>query len=350
MSLPRLLTSTTLACGLIAILTACAPRSDQEVGEAVVNVYSARHYSSDAQVYAAFTEETGIQINLVEANGDLLIERVKQDGLRSPADVVITVDAGRLYRAEQAGLFQASDLNGALDQVPATLKHPEGKWFGFATRARVIAYSAERIDPSELHGYEDLADPKYRGRVCMRSSDNVYNQSLLAAMVEKQGEEAAEAWANGVVHNFARPPQGGDSDQISAIAAGQCDLALVNHYYYLRMARSNDGDVKAQADAVTLFFPTSETEHTHVNVSGAGLAAGAPHREAAEIFLQYLLSDKSQRAFAELTNEFPVIETVQYDNPSLAQIADFESEPINVNALGENAGTAQRIFDRVGWP
>ena len=182
MTLSRILTSSALGAAFLGALSACSPQAADETSQGVVNVYSARHYSSDRQVYANFTEETGIEINLVEASGDLLIERVRQDGERSPADVIITVDAGRLYRAEQAGLFQATDLNGALDAVPDTLRHPEGQWFGFATRTRVIAYASDRVDPTSLSGYQDLADPQYRGRVCVRSSDNVYNQSLLAAM------------------------------------------------------------------------------------------------------------------------------------------------------------------------
>ncbi|PWE17087.1 Fe(3+) ABC transporter substrate-binding protein [Marinicauda salina] len=328
---------------------ACGAPDSEEARE--VNVFSARHYPADETVYAAFTDSTGIEVNVIEAPGDLLIERVRTAGDRSPADIIVTVDAGRLHRAEQAGLFQpAGDLGGALARAPSNLRHPDGDWFGFSVRARVIAYAPDRVDASDVATYEALADPRFRGRVCVRSSNNVYNQSLLAAMIAAEGVEAAEAWADGVVHNFARPPQGGDTDQIRAVAAGQCDVAIVNHYYYARLARSEDPADQDVADAVALSFPSLAGRGTHVNVSGAGMAAGAPHPEAAREFLAYLLSDEAQRIFAEGTSEFPAVEDAAYDNPVLSAYAPFAADTVNVVALGENAAEAQRIFDRVGWP
>jgi len=343
----------------LMILAACgAPEADTNAGAdgaaagaGEVNVFSARHYASDEAVYAAFTEETGIEVNVVEAGGDLLIERVRADGDRSPADVVITVDAGRLWRAEQAGLFQpAPELEDALSAVPANLVHPENDWFGFATRVRGVAYAPDRVDPSEVADFTDLAGEQFRGRICVRSSSNVYNQSLLAALIEAEGAEAAQAWAQGIVRNLARPPQGGDTDQIRAIAAGQCDVAIVNHYYVARIERAEEAEAREVAEAVDFVMADLAGRGAHVNVSGAGLAAGAPNRENAVAFLQFLLSDQAQRAFAELTNEYPAAEGVAYENPVLEAYGAPQADPVNVNALGENAAEAQRIFDRVGWP
>ncbi|KPP81590.1 MAG: ABC-type iron(III) uptake system substrate-binding component FbpA [Oceanicaulis sp. HLUCCA04] len=328
-------------------LTACS----QPEQDSVVNVFSARHYASDQAVFAAFTEETGIEINLVEADGDLLIERVRADGERSPADVIITVDAGRLHRAEQAGLFQpAGNLDGALDRVPDSLEHPDNLWFGFATRARVIVYARDRVDPSEVQNYADLAGPEFEGRVCVRSSSNVYNQSLVAGMIAEHGTEVAEEFARGIAQNLARTPQGGDTDQIRAVAAGECDVAIVNHYYLGRLLNAEDSADRAVGEAVGIVFPDQGEGGTYVNISGAGLAANAPNPEAARELLAFLLSERAQRAFAELTNEFPADPSISYDNTVLEGFAGFEARELNVNALGENGAEAQRIFDRAGWP
>ena len=335
---------------VVLALAACGqPAGESEDG--AVNVFTARHYSSDDAVYAAFTEETGIEVNVIEAPGDLLIERVRSDGERSQADVVITVDAGRLWRAEQAGLFQpAPELDDALAEVPANLRHPDGAWFGFASRVRGVAYAEDRVDPAEIQDFTDLADESFRGRICVRSSSNVYNQSLLAGLIEAEGADAAERWAAGIVANMARPPQGGDTDQIRAIAAGQCDVAIVNHYYLARLERSDDSADAEVAEAVDLVIADLAGRGAHTNISGAGLAVGAPNRENATRFLEFLLSDEAQRAFAELTNEYPVIDGAAFENPVLDGWGAVDADPVNVNALGENAGEAQRIFDRVGWP
>ncbi|WP_430431836.1 extracellular solute-binding protein [Oceanicaulis sp.] len=333
----------------LAALGACSPSGSSD-GE-VVNVYTARHYASDDHVYAAFTEETGITVNVIEAPGDLLIERVRADGDRSQADVVITVDAGRLWRADEAGLFQpAPELAETLQAVPANLRQPDGDWFGFASRVRVIAYAKDRVDPSLITNFSDLTTPEWAGRICVRSSNNVYNQSLLAALVAQQGADAAEGWAEGVVSNLARPPQGGDTDQIRAVAARECDVAIINHYYLARIMRSEDPGDQEIADQIGVIFADLGDGGAHVNVSGAGLAANAPHRENAIAFLEYLLSEDSQRAFAELTNEYPVIAGIAYENDVLDAFGSYNSDDVNVDALGENAGEAQRIFDRVGWP
>ena len=334
----------------LSALSACSPSgSGSDAGE--VNVYTARHYASDDALYQAFTEETGIEVNVIEAPGDLLIERVRADGERSQADVVVTVDAGRLWRADEAGLFQsAPELADVLAQVPASLRQPDGDWFGFATRVRVVAYAKDRVDPSLISTFEDLTDPQWQGRICVRSSNNVYNQSLLAAMVAQDGAEAADAWAQGIVNNMARAPQGGDTDQIRAVAARECDVAIINHYYLARFMRSEDPADQDIASQIGVIFAGLGDGGAHVNVSGAGLAANAPNRENAIALLRFLLTEDSQRLFAELTNEYPVIPGVTYDNDVLDAFGAYASDDVNVDALGANAAEAQRIFDRVGWP
>ncbi len=343
-----------LALGTALTLTACGGTGSEgdgtgDAGE--VNIYTARHYASDYAIYEAFTEATGIEVNYIEAGGDLLIERVRLDAERSPADIVITVDAGRLWRAEQVGLFQpAPELNDALADVPSNLKHPEGDWFGFSTRVRGVAYAPDRVDAASITDFTDLADPRFEGRICVRSSGNVYNQSLLAAVINNAGAEAAEAWAQGIVDNLARAPQGGDTDQIRAIVAGECDVAIVNHYYAARLMNSDDAADREVGDAVEFMMPPVAGGGAHVNVSGAGLAANAPNRDNAIAFLEFLLSDEGQRFFPELTSEYPAVDGVSYDNAVLEGFGEVEADPVNVNALGENAAEAQRIFDRVGWP
>ncbi len=350
---------TFLAAAAALTLAACGAPDAAPDGEAatpesvdagVVNIYTARYYASDYAVYDAFTEATGIEVNYIEAGGDLLIERVRLDAERSPADIVITVDAGRLWRAEQAGLFQAApELNDVLEGVPANLRHPDGAWFGFSTRVRGVAYAPDRVDASEITDFADLADPRWQGRICVRSSSNVYNQSHLAALINTTDVETAEAWAAGIVANLARAPQGGDTDQIRAVAAGECDLAIVNHYYVGRLKRADDPADRAVGDAVDFIMPPLAGAGSHVNISGAGLAANAPNRENAIAFLTYLLTD-GQRFFPELTNEYPAVTSANYDNAVLDSFGEINADPVNVNALGENAGEAQRIFDRVGWP
>lgn len=339
------------AAAAVLALSACAPDAPDARDAREINLFTARHYASDAAVYAAFTEETGIRVNVLEAPADQLIERMRAEGARSQADVVITVDAGRLWRADQAGLFQpAPELAEVLEAVPANLRHPEGHWFGFASRVRVVVFARDRVNASEINDFLDLADERWRGRLCVRSSNNVYNQSLLAGLIDAVGPEQAESWAAGVAANIARTPQGGDTDQIRAVAAGECDIAIVNHYYLARLQRATDSADRAVADAVDMVFPSLAGRGAPFNVSGAGLAANAPNRDNALAFLSFLLSDFGQRQFAGLTNEFPVIAGVAYENEVLDSYPEITPDPVNVNVLGENATAAQRIFDRVGWP
>lgn len=313
-----------------------------------VNVYSSRHYDSDDQLYKGFTEQTGIRVNLIEGKDDELIERIKSEGQNSPADVLITVDAGRLWRAEEENLFQPVSSDTLKRAIPENLRSPEGLWFGLTRRARVIVYDKAKVNPSELSTYEALAEPQWKGRVCIRSSSNIYNQSLLGSMITSKGASATEAWAKALVGNLAREPEGGDTDQIKAVAAGQCDVAIVNHYYWARLAKSDNAEEKAIAEKTSIFFPNQGDRGTHVNISGAGVIATSPHKDNAIAFLEYLVSPKAQEIFAQGSLEFPAAEGVQAD-PILTNLGEFKVDATNVSAYGENNPEAVQIADRVGW-
>jgi iron(III) transport system substrate-binding protein len=315
----------------------------------VLNLYSSRHYQTDEALYAGFTQQTGIRINRIEASEDALIARIRSEGERSPADVLITVDAGRLWRAEQMGLFQPV-RSAALDtRIPASFREPGGLWFGFSMRARVIAYAKARVQPGEVPTYESLAEPKWKGRLCVRSSSNIYNLSLMGALIEQLGEARAEGWAKAVRANMARDPKGGDTDQLKAVAAGECDVSISNHYYYARLARSAKAEDRAVAEKVGIVFPNQAGRGAHVNVSGAGVLKHAPNREAAVKFLEYLASDDAQRHFADGNNEWPVVASVRVNNPALAALGAFKYDPLNVAVLGRNQPAAQKLYDRVAW-
>ncbi len=316
--------------------------------EEVLNVYSSRHYQTDEALYEGFTKATGIRINRIEGKGDALIERIKSEGMNSPADILITVDAGRLWRAEQAELFQAVMSETLERRIPDNLRHPQGRWFGFSERARLIFYNKRMVEPGAVTSYEDLADPKWRGMVCIRSSSNIYNLSLLGSIIAARGQAAAEAWARGVVANFARDPQGGDTDQIRAVAAGECGIAVANSYYYARLADSAKEADRKIVQAVGVVFPNQEGRGTHINISGAGVLKHARHTDAAIRFLEYLASEPAQRLFADGNNEYPVVEGLA-PNAVLAALGDFKPDTLNVAQLGRNQPMAQRIFDRVGW-
>jgi iron(III) transport system substrate-binding protein len=313
-----------------------------------VNLYSSRHYDTDVALYDTFTEQTGIVVNLIEGDADQLVERIKAEGRNSPADVLITVDAGRLWRADEAGILQAVSSPVLEQAIPAELRHPDGKWFGFSQRVRGIVYAKDRVDPSEITSYEDLADPKWRGRICIRSSTNVYNQSLVASMIEADGLEATEAWAKGLVDNLARPPQGGDTDQIQAVAAGECDVAVVNHYYFVRLLESDAAEERAIGDKVGILFPNQDGRGAHANISGAGVVATAPNKDNAVKFLEYLTTPQAQAYFAEGNYEFPVVDGVKLD-PVLEQWGAIKTDVINAAKLGENNPDAVKLMDRVGW-
>ena len=341
--MPVLIMFFCIAAGLMAI---SAPAFAQEK---VLNLYSSRHYQTDESLYTNFTKLTGIRINRIEAGEDALIERIRNEGERSPADVLVTVDAGRLWRAEQLGFFQPVKSATLEARVPANFREPGGLWVGFSLRARLIAYNKAKVKPAELATYESLADPKWKGRLCMRSSANVYNLSLMGAMIDHLGEAGAEQWARAVRGNLARDPRGGDTDQLKSVAAGECDVTVSNQYYYARLARSTKAEEREIAEKVGVVFPNQASWGTHVNISGAGVMKHAPHREAAMKFLEYLAGDEAQRYFADGNNEWPVVAAVKPDNPVLAAFGAFKRDQINVAVLGRNQPGAQKIYDRVAW-
>ncbi len=314
-----------------------------------VNVYSSRHYASDQQIYDGFEAQTGVRVNVLEGKGGELLERMKIEGQNSPADIFLTVDAGNLWRADQAGVLQPVESEVLSDRIPEHLRHPDGHWFGFSTRARVIYYSAERVEVGAIKTYEDLADEAWKGKICVRSSDNIYNLSLLSALIAHHGEDAAQEWANAIVANFARRPQGGDTDQIRAVAAGECDVAIGNHYYYVRLQNSEQDADREVAGKVGVLFPNQETTGTHVNIGGAGVAAHAPNKANAVRLLEYLAGTEAQGFFAGGNFEYPVVPDA-VPTEELAGLGEYKSDTINVSVFGENQPLAQVIFDRAGWP
>ena len=334
---------------ILSVAALCTASFSAGAQEKVLNLYSSRHYQTDEALYTDFTRQTGIRINRIEAPEDALIERLRSEGTASPADVLVTVDAGRLWRAEQLALLQPVKSPVLESKVPEHLRHPEGLWFGFSTRARVIVYNKAAVKPAEIRSYEDLADPKWKGKVCMRSSSNIYNLSLAAALISHAGEQKTEEWAKGVVANFARAPKGGDTDQIKAVAAGECALTISNTYYYARLARSTKPDERDAAAKTGVVWPNQDGRGTHVNISGAGVLKNAPHREEAVKFLEYLAGNDAQRYFADGNNEFPVVSTATIDNPALKALGKFKPDTLNVSALGRNQPAAQKVYDRAGW-
>jgi iron(III) transport system substrate-binding protein len=317
--------------------------------EKVLNLYSSRHYQTDEALYTGFTKLTGVKINRIEAGEDPLIERIRNEGERSPADVLVTVDAGRLWRAEQLGLLQPVKSKILETRIPESYREPGGRWFGFSLRTRLIAYNKAKVRDGEIQTYEELADPKWKGRVCMRSSTNVYNLSLMGALIDHLGEQKAEAWAKGVHDNLAQEPKGGDTDQLKAVAAGLCDVTISNQYYYARLVRSDKADEKQVAERLGVVLPNQKTWGAHVNISGAGVLKNAPHREAAVKFLEYLASDEAQRYFADGNNEWPVVPGAKVDNPVLNSLGNFKRDQLNVAVLGRNQPSSQKIYDRVAW-
>ncbi|MEM6682686.1 MAG: Fe(3+) ABC transporter substrate-binding protein [Pseudomonadota bacterium] len=310
-----------------------------------VNLYSSRHYDTDLALYENFTKTTGIKVNRIEAAADALIERVQSEGQYSPADILITVDAGRLWRAEQADVFAATSSEILNTRVPKNLRHPAGLWFGLSTRARIIIYNKNRPKPAPLDTYQDLANPAHRGQVCVRSSSNIYNVSLLASLVSHLGAEAAEAWTKAVVDNFARKPQSNDVGQIKAVASGACGISIVNSYYLARLIAAND----PAAAAIGVVFPNQDSTGTHINISGAGVLKYAPNAENAVKFLEYLTSEAAQSFFASGNHEYPVVAAVP-QTAALASLGAFKPDALNASELGKYQAEAVRIFDRAGWP
>jgi iron(III) transport system substrate-binding protein len=313
-----------------------------------VNVYSAREEQLIKPLLDAFSKDTGIKVNLVTGDDDPLLERLKREGANSPADVLITADAGRLYRATQNGSLQAIQSATLNQAVPANLRDPENRWFGLTYRARVIFYNKDKVKPNELSTYEALADPQWQGRVCVRSSNSIYNQSLLASMIQADGAGQAENWAKGLVNNFARAPAGGDRDQIKAVAAGQCDVALANTYYYAQMLYGKDAAQKAAASKVGLFWPNQNNRGTHINVSGAGVTTSAKNKENAIKLLEYMVLDDAQRWYSTTNGEFPVKSGIAA-SPELQSWGNFKRDPVNLSVLGKNNAQAVMLMDKAGW-
>ena len=313
----------------------------------VLNLYSSRHYQTDEALYTNFEKATGIKVNRIDGPEDPLIERLKSEGDKSPADLLVTVDMGRLLKAQQLGLFQPIQSKLLEEKIPDELRAADGSWFGFSVRARPIFYAKGRIDKSQLPDYESLADPKWKGKICVRSGNHPYNLSLMSSIIAADGATKAEEWAKGVVANMARKPTGGDTDQIAGVASGECDIALGNTYYFVRILKSDKPGDKVIAEKVGVIFPNQGNRGAHINISGAGVAKYAPNKANAIKFLEYLASPEAQDYFANGNNEYPVVG--KPGNPQLASLGAFKRDPLPMEMVGKNYAAAAQIFDRVGW-
>ena len=315
--------------------------------EKALNLYSARHYQTDEALYANFTKQTGIRINRIEGKEDELLERIRNEGSNSPADVFLTVDAARLAKAHEMGLFAPVNSKILDSRIPANLRTDD--WFAFSRRARIIIYNKAAIKADDVQTYDDLANPRLKGKLCSRSGSHPYNLSLMASVIAHEGEARAEAWARGMVANFARAPKGGDTDQIKAVAAGECGVALSNTYYVARLLRSTKPEEQKLMEKVGVVWPNQATTGTHINISGGGMLKTAPHKEAAIKFLEYLASDDAQRYFADGNNEWPVVDSVKVNNPALEALGRFKADPLPIAKLAMYQIKAQMIFDRAGF-
>jgi len=326
----------------IAALAASASAEDK-----LLNLYSARHYQTDEALYANFTQQTGIKINRIEGKEDELLERIKNEGANSPADIFLTVDAARLAKAHELGLFAPLTSKLLETRIPAHLRTED--WFSFSTRARVIVYNKGSVKPEDVQNYADLANPKLKGKFCSRSGSHPYNLSLMASIIAHQGEARAEELARGMVNNFARAPKGGDTDQIKAVAVGECGVTISNTYYVARLLRSTKPEEIKLMEKVGVIWPDQGGNGAHINVSGGGMLKTAPHKEAAIKFLEYLASDQAQRYFADGNNEWPAVDSVKVANPALESLGKFKADKLPVKNLAMYQSKAQIIFDRVGY-
>ncbi len=334
-----------VTCTLIAAVLA---QTGSAVAADALNIYSARHYESDDLLYDGFQESTGIPVNVIEGEGPELLARMRAEGKNSPADVFLTVDAGNLWLAEKENLFQPVQSKVLDTRIPASLKNPKNLWFGFSTRARMIFVNPTRVDPKLVQTYESLADPKLKGKICMRSSSAIYNLSLLGALIAHWGPQKAEQWVRGVVANFARPPQGADTTLLQSVAVGECAVTLANHYYFVRLETSKVRGEQEAAKKLRPIFPDQDGRGTHVNISGAGILVSAPHKANAVKFLEFMASDEAQDIVANANYEFPVVGTTKRSR-ELASLGEFKTDPLNVATYGVNQAQAQAIFDRAGW-
>jgi len=316
--------------------------------EKVVNVYTHRHYKADDQLFSKFTEETGIKINIVNASADELIQRLETEGKNSNADILITVDAGRLYRAQEKDLLQPIESKIVETNIPESFREKDGHWFGMTYRARIIAYAKDRVDPTQIQSYEDLADSLWKGKVVIRSSENIYNQSLLASIIVANGEDQAKDWASKVVDNMARNPKGSDRDQVKAVASGEGDIAVVNTYYIGLMLNDENEEERKAGEKVGIIFPNQNNRGTHINISGIGVTKHAPHKENAIKLIEFLSGIEAQQTLANLNYEYPI-------NPDASKASilktwgDFKSDAVELYKLGEYNSKAVKIFDEVGW-
>ena len=318
-----------------------------------LNLYSARHYQTDEALYSGFTKKTGIKINRIEADDNALAERIKSEGTNSSADVILMVDAARLWRAQIDGFFKPIHSKYLDSRIPANLRSKpdaEGStWFGLSTRARLVVYNKAKVSQQDVDTYESLAQPINKGKVCTRSGAHPYMLSLIGAMIERRGEVATEEWAKGMVANMARPPRGGDTDQIKAVASGECGVALTNSYYLVRLLRSSKPEDQEIVSKIGFVWPNQRNTGTHINIAGGGVAKNAPHPQAAIQFLEYLASDSAQEYFADGNNEWPVVKSVKINNEGLKLLGSFKAENISVAAVGKNQIAAQRLLDRAGY-
>ncbi len=326
-------------------LTATGQAAEEE---RIVNIYSQRHYPSDQMLFELFQEQTGIKVNVIHAHADELIQRLLQEGSNSPADLFITTDAGHLYRAKQLNLLQTLESDTLEANIPSQFRDQENYWFGLTMRVRAIVYHKERSNASILNTYEDLADEAFAGRIAIRSSSNIYNISLLASIIAHNGVDYARQWARGMTSSFAREPYGNDREQIKAVSAGLAEYAVVNTYYLALFVNSEEAKTRNIADNLAIFFPNQEDRGAHINISGAGITAAAPHPDTARALLEFLSSSFAQSTITRENFEYPINPQVE-PHPTIANWADFRYDDLNLEQLGIHAETAARIFDEVGW-
>jgi len=337
-----------LAAAALTALAGAAPVASALAQSKELNVYSSRHYDIDKQLYEGFKAKTGITVKVISAGAEQLVERIKREGASSPGDVMITVDIGNLWRAQSEGLFQPIKSAELEKVIPANLRDPNGEWFGLSMRARVFVYDKTRIDPKLIQNYADLASPALKGKVLIRSSSNVYNQSLTASMVAAMGAEKTEAWAKGLVANMARAPKGGDTDQIKAVAAGEGAVSVNNTYYFARLLASSKAEDKEVVKNLAIVFPDQKGRGTHVNISGIGVLKGAPNKDNAVKFIEYLVSPEAQKIFAEGNYEYPVRAGVA-PHSVIAAWGEFKTDQTSLAAVGKNTPEALKVMDRAGW-
>ena len=330
--------------GMFVITTMLSPLVVAEQ----VNLYSARKEALIKPLLDKFTQKTGVSVNLVTGKADNLITRLRSEGKYSPADLLLTTDVGRLYRAKQQGLTQAITVSDAIETLPVNFRDEQGHWLGLSLRARPLMVSLEKMDVQTITNLEDITDPQWKGRVCIRSSNNIYNQSMVASLIAQLGEEAAQEWVNGLVKNLARPPQGGDRDQIKAVAAGLCDVAIANTYYLAGMLSSKDETTQQQAKKVKVIWPNQANRGTHINISGVAMAKNAPNKDAAAKLIDFLLSEESQFWYATTNHEYPVLADIAWSE-LLQSFGTFKTEQVPLGKLGELNAAAVQMMDRAGW-